>query len=126
MPVIGKLIKKTTEISYRRNAKKGVEYNHQLESLRSLLESAKNTRFGLFHSFHEFINKPDSVSYYQKNVPITNYEMFYEKWLKDTIKGAKDHTWKGKVKFYALSSGTTGSPSKRIPVTLEMIRSLVS
>ncbi len=123
MAIIGKLIKKTTEISYRRNAKKGVEYNHQLESLRSLLESAKNTRFGLFHSFHEFLNKPDSVSYYQKNVPITNYEMFYEKWLKDTIKGAKDHTWKGKVKFYALSSGTTGSPSKRIPVTLEMIRS---
>lgn len=123
MAIIGKLIKKTTEISYRRNAKKGVEYGHQLESLHTLLETAKNTKFGLYHSFHEFVQKPDMVSYFQKNVPIWSYEDFYEKWLKETISGAKDHTWKGKIKYFALSSGTTGSPSKRIPVTLEMIRS---
>lgn len=123
MPIIGKLIKKTTEISYRRNARKGVEYRHQLESLRFLLESAKNTKFGLYYSFHNFVSKPDMVSSFQKNVPISSYELFYENWLKETIAGANDHTWKGKIKYYALSSGTTGSPSKRIPVTLEMIRS---
>ena len=123
MPIIGKLIKKTTEISYRRNARKGIEYAHQLDSLRFLLETAKNTKFGLYHSFHKFAAKPDMVSFFQKHVPISSYEDFYENWLKETISGAKDHTWKGKVKYYALSSGTTGSPSKRIPVTLEMIRS---
>jgi phenylacetate-coenzyme A ligase PaaK-like adenylate-forming protein len=123
MPIIGKLIKKTTEISYRRNARKGIEYGHQLDSLRLLLDTAKNTKFGLYHSFHKFVAKPDMVSYFQKYVPISTYEDFYEKWLKETIAGAKDHTWKGKIKYYALSSGTTGSPSKRIPVTLEMIRS---
>ena len=37
--------------------------------------------------------------------------------------GEKDNTWRGRVKYYALSSGTTGSPSKRIPITVEMIRS---
>lgn len=123
MPIIGKLIKKTTEISYRRNARKGIEYNHQLESLELLLETAKNTKFGLFYTFQQILNKPDKVSNFQKIVPITNYEQFYDKWLKNTILGAKDHTWKGKIKFYALSSGTTGSPSKRIPVSIEMIRS---
>ena len=123
MAIIGKLIKKTTEISYRINAKKGIEYGHQLESLRSLLDTAKNTKFGLYHSFHEFVQKPDMVSHFQKNVPIWSYEDYYEKWLKETIAGAKDHTWKGKIKYFALSSGTTGSPSKRIPITLEMIRS---
>jgi phenylacetate-coenzyme A ligase PaaK-like adenylate-forming protein len=123
MPIIGKLIKKTTEISYRRNARKGIEYLHQIESLRLLLETAKNTKFGLYYSFHKYSSKPDMISSFQKHVPITTYEDFYEKWLKDTIAGAKDHTWKGKIKYYALSSGTTGSPSKRIPVTLEMIRS---
>lgn len=123
MPIIGKLIQKTTEISYRRNAKKGIEYKHQLESLRILLETAKNTKFGLYHSFHKFVGKPDLVSSFQKNVPISSYEDFYENWLKETIAGAKDHTWKGRIKYYALSSGTTGSPSKRIPITLEMIRS---
>ena len=111
------------EISYRRNAKKGIEYKHQLESLRFLLETAKNTKFGFYHNFHLYADKLDMVSFYQKAVPITSYEDFYEKWLKETISGAKDHTWKGRIKHYALSSGTTGSPSKRIPVTLEMIRS---
>jgi phenylacetate-coenzyme A ligase PaaK-like adenylate-forming protein len=123
MPIIGKLLKKTTEISYRRNARKGAEYRHQLESLRFLLETAKNTKFGLYHSFHKYASKPDMVSFFQKNVPISNYDDFYENWLRETIEGAKDHTWKGRIKYYALSSGTTGSPSKRIPVTLEMIRS---
>ena len=63
------------------------------------------------------------VKTYQKNVPITNYEEFYENWLKKSINGEKNHTWPGKISYYALSSGTTGSPSKRIPVTKQMIRS---
>ena len=52
-----------------------------------------------------------------------DYDAFYEKWLKYSILGEKDNTWRGRIKYYALSSGTTGSPSKRIPVTSEMIRS---
>lgn len=123
MAIIGKLIKKTTAISYKRNAIKGVEYKHQLESLKLLLESAKNTKFGFVHSFHEILKKVDAVSYFQKNIPLTDYDTFYRLWLEETINGAKDHTWRGKIKYFALSSGTTGSPSKRIPVTIEMIRS---
>jgi hypothetical protein len=123
MAIVGKLIKKTTALSYKRNAKKGVEYKHQLEALRKLLESAKNTKFGFVHSFHEVLKKVDAVSYFQKNVPLTDYDTFYKLWLEETINGAKDHTWRGKIRYFALSSGTTGSPSKRIPVTLEMIRS---
>jgi len=123
MAIVGKLIKKTTAISYKRNARKGVEYRHQLEALKLLLESAKNTKFGFVHSFHDILKKVDIVSNFQQNVPITDYETFYKNWLHETIDGAKDHTWRGKIKYFALSSGTTGSPSKRIPVTIEMIRS---
>jgi len=123
MAIIGKLIQKTTEISYKRIAKKGVDYKNQLAVLRKLLETAKMTRFGFVHSFHEILKVPDAVTLYQKFVPITDYDTFYEEWLKESINGAKDHTWRGRIKFYALSSGTTGSPSKRIPVTIEMIRS---
>jgi len=123
MAIVGRLIKKTTAISYKRNARKGVEYKHQLEALKLLLESAKNTKFGFVHSFHEILKKVDAVTYFQKNVPLTDYETFYTNWLSETINGAKDHTWRGKIKYFALSSGTTGSPSKRIPITVEMIRS---
>ncbi|NCA19528.1 MAG: GH3 auxin-responsive promoter [Crocinitomicaceae bacterium] len=123
MAIIGKLIQRTTAISYKRNAKKGIEYKYQLEVLRMLLEQSKNTKFGFVHSFHDVLKKADAVSEYQKYVPLTDYDKFKEEWLQETIDGAKDHTWKGKIKFFALSSGTTGSPSKRIPVTIEMIRS---
>lgn len=123
MAIIGKLIKKTTAYSYSRNARKGVEYKHQLDALKLLLETAKNTKFGFVHSFHEIVKKVDAVTYFQKNVPLTDYETFYKLWLEETIDGAENHTWRGKIKYFALSSGTTGSPSKRIPVTPEMIRS---
>ena len=34
-----------------------------------------------------------------------------------------DVTWPGKIKYYALSSGTSEAASKYIPVTKEMLRS---
>ena len=63
------------------------------------------------------------MSSFQKEVPIVDYDEFYDKWLKYSVLGDKDNTWRGRIKYYALSSGTTGSPSKRIPITMEMIRS---
>ncbi len=63
------------------------------------------------------------VEEYQNSLPITNYEEFFKDWLSKSILGEKNHTWPGRINYYALSSGTTGSPSKRIPVTKQMIRS---
>ncbi|TNF48315.1 MAG: GH3 auxin-responsive promoter [Bacteroidetes bacterium] len=123
MKIIGKLLKKTTEIGYLRQAKKGRDYRDQLETLRGLLEKAKATRFGVRHDFSSVLKEEDPVKKYQKKVPITDYDEFHENWLKGSILGVKDNTWPGRIKYYALSSGTTGSPSKRIPVTEEMIRS---
>lgn len=123
MPIIGKLIKKTSEIAYNRNFNKGIEYVNQLKTLSWLLNRAKRTHFGKNYHFNLLLKSVDIVAEYQKNVPITNYEEFYENWLQESIQGKKHHTWPGKISYYALSSGTTGSPSKRIPVTRQMIRS---
>jgi len=123
MPIIGKLIKKTTEITYKRNFNKGKEYANQLKTLGELINKSKNTNFGLTHNFQDLIKQVDLVENYQKNVPLTDYDKFHDQWLIGSIGGTKDHTWPGRIKHYALSSGTTGSPSKRIPVTEEMIRS---
>ncbi len=123
MPIIGKLFKKTTEITFKRNFNKGKDYADQLNTLEKLINKAKNTNLGVQYDFHSIIEENDAVEMFQKNVPITNYEMFYDEWLIGSIAGIKDHTWPGRIKHYALSSGTTGSPSKRIPVTDDMIRS---
>lgn len=123
MPIIGKLLKKTTEIGYKRNFNKGKEYRYQLEMLRTLLEKARFTNLGTHYEFDKILAGEELVDSFKMSVPITDYEKFYTDWLKDSLGGLKDNTWPGRIKYFALSSGTTGSPSKRIPVTEEMIRS---
>ncbi|MGJ8660722.1 MAG: GH3 family domain-containing protein [Bacteroidota bacterium] len=123
MPIIGKLIKKTNEISYKRSLNKSKEYYHQVITLVKLLEKAKNTSFGKQHNFKNILFEDEVVDAFQTNVPITEYNEFYENWLKDCIDGKRDVIWPGRIRHYALSSGTTGSPSKRIPITIQTIRS---
>lgn len=123
MKIIGRIFKITAEISHKRIIKKNIDYKNQLLVLRNLLSAAKHTQFGFFHNFIKILARPDVVTQYQTIVPIADYDEFYNKWLHKTIAGQKDTTWKGKIKYYALSSGTTGSPSKRIPVSIQMIRS---
>jgi hypothetical protein len=123
MAIIGRLIKKTSEITHKRNFNKGKNYEYQLKTLEKLLFKAADTVFGKKHVFHKILKSTDGVTLYQENVPITDYDAFYKEWLIHSIKGERDFTWPGRVKYYALSSGTSGSPSKRIPVTTDMIRS---
>ncbi len=123
MGVIGKLFKKSSELSYKRNYRKGIKSNFQKKTLLKLIGKAKDTRFGILHQYDFILSSDELVEEYQKNVPITNYDEFHQKWLSKTIDGEKNHTWPGKVNYFALTSGTTGSPSKRIPVTKHMIRS---
>lgn len=123
MPIIGKLLKKTTEITYKRTANRGLDYKDQLKTLKRLLRFASKTDYGAHHGFEEILEEEDMVVSFQRQVPITDYEKFHKEWLHRAIDGERDVAWPGVVKYYALSSGTTGSPSKRIPVTKQMIRS---
>ena len=123
MPLIGRLLKTTTALSYRKNAKKTLGYKHQLDVLKYLLSRAKSTKFGIHHHFQDILESKEFLSSFQKEVPIVDYDEFYDTWLIYSVLGDKDNTWRGRIKYYALSSGTTGSPSKRIPITMEMIRS---
>ena len=123
MPIIGKLIKKTTAISYKRSLKKSKEFYHQVVTLVKLLDRAKNTKFGKRYQFKDILFDDEVVESFQSKVPITEYNEYYDSWLKDCVEGKRDIVWPGRIKYYALSSGTTGAPSKRIPVTINMIRS---
>lgn len=123
MKVIGRLIKKTTEIGFKRINRKQLSYRNQLDVLMALLKKAQNTELGFYHGFKNLLVNRDVVSKFQDEVPIMDYEEFHSRWLHKALKGQSDCVWPGKIKYYALSSGTTGSPSKRIPVTMDMIRS---
>lgn len=123
MRIIGKLIKHTTAITYKRNLKKKTDLVSQSTTLSKLMEKAKRTALGSHYQFQQALVQENVVAAFQAKVPIVDYDAYYDTWLKDCMEGKKDWIWPGTIQHYALSSGTTGSPSKRIPVTNQMIRS---
>ncbi|MFM7467374.1 MAG: GH3 auxin-responsive promoter family protein [Crocinitomicaceae bacterium] len=126
MIYIGKLIQQTTKaiIPVRRIRRPNALLS-QKRVLTRLIRKAGFTELGFEYSFEKIIKPLTGVSMkeFQENVPISSYEEFNEKWIKKLLEGKRDITWPGKIKHFALSSGTTGSPSKRIPVSKQMIRS---
>jgi hypothetical protein len=59
---------------------------------------------------------------FQQKVPIFDYNKIYSEWWFKTLKGNPDVCWPGKVKYYALSSGTSEAASKYIPITTDLLR----
>jgi len=95
----------------------------QMRVLKKLLKKARFTEFGQRYRFDEIILQKNIGAAFQANVPVHDYNKIYEEWWKKTLDGVPDVTWPGKIRYYALSSGTSEAASKYIPVTREMLRS---
>ncbi len=95
----------------------------QLRVLKKLLKKARFTEFGQQYHFDEALLSKHPGKKFQELVPVHDYNKIYEEWWKKTLDGVPDVTWPGKIKYYALSSGTSESASKYIPVTKELLRS---
>ena len=92
----------------------------QLDQLTELLDTARDTSFGKYYDFAGILEAEDVRAEYARRPPIFDYHRMNDRWWKQQRK-YPDVTWPGKPEFFALSSGTTGKKSKRIPVTDEMI-----
>ena len=125
MAFIGTALQELVKIR-KRLRKRLVVYDAQLQekTLRKLLTRAKGTQFGLAYDFKSILRKENIRKAFQKNVPIYDYNKLYEAWWHRTLQGVPDVTWPGKIKFYALTSGTSESASKRVPVSKRMIQSI--
>ena len=85
----------------------------QQKVFKSLIENAKETKFGKDHRFNEIKTTDD----FQKSVPVRDYEDL--KSYIDKVKlGEENILWKGKPLYFAKTSGTT-SGAKYIPLTKE-------
>ena len=95
----------------------------QIKVLKKLLKKARFTEFGQQYRFDEILLSHDPGKKFQELVPNYDYDKIYEQWWKKTLEGVPDVTWPGKIKYYALSSGTSEAASKYIPVTRDLLRS---
>ena len=106
---------------------KAVYYNHhyskvqhalehadeqQLKLLLHLVKEASDTEWG-HHHHYDNIKTYDTFT---KNVPVSTYEDI-KAYIDRMRHGQQDVLWKGTIKWFAKSSGTTNDKSKFIPVS---------
>ncbi len=96
----------------------------QQQTLKKLLDTAQKTAFGKEYSFTRSLNNKDFTGAFRDTVPIFDYNDIYDQWWHRLLECEPDVCWPGRVKNFALSSGTSGAPSKYIPVTADMQRAM--
>ncbi len=131
MPVLGKLILGGAKIGVRlKNFDKPKPFKWQRKVLESLLEEAQFTDFGRKYHFKRILklfSKKKSADFYELYkhlVPVYDYPRMEREWWYKTRKGKADITWPGKIRNFALSSGTSDASSKYIPVSKQMIKAI--
>lgn len=120
MAILGNIIKGFIDIKDSLSSEKN-PVQEQQEVLKKLLNIAKNTAFGKHYDFESIIEADDPRKAFANAVPYFDYNKINEEWWCRLHEGEENVTWPGHPKYFALSSGTTGKTSKRIPVTDEMI-----
>jgi phenylacetate-coenzyme A ligase PaaK-like adenylate-forming protein len=124
MPILGAVVKRAMQLNKKMNEQRHAPIHYQEKTLKKLLKKAANSEFGQHYKFNEIIKSYDVVEAFQNQVPIFDYNRMYDEWWHRTLQSEVNVSWPGKIKYFALSSGTTGSPSKYIPVTKDMLRSM--
>ena len=88
----------------------------QLEVFHSLVRSARYTEWGRRHGY-ERIKDPND---FRERVPLQDHEDVKE-YVERLRKGEQNLLWPTDIRWFAKSSGTTGSRSKFIPVSREAL-----
>lgn len=94
----------------------------QIRVLKKLLKKARYTEFGQQFRFDDILLNRHPARKFQELVPTFDYSTIHRDWWHRTLDGVSDVCWPGKIKYFALSSGTSESASKYIPITSDLMR----
>ncbi|WP_234733918.1 GH3 auxin-responsive promoter family protein [Tellurirhabdus bombi] len=130
MALLGSLLRRGIRLSNVVRRKKLNAQKLQKKTFSKLIAKARNTHFGRKYGFEDILSSvlfEEGKTYYQKyseNVPIYDYNKIYQEWWHRTLAGEKSVTWPGRVRYFALSSGTSEATSKYIPVSKSMSKAI--
>ncbi|HLC83506.1 MAG TPA: GH3 auxin-responsive promoter family protein, partial [Bacteroidia bacterium] len=123
MAIIGSVIKRSFELRERLpQIRKKDGYKQQTKVLKKLLAKAEFTAFGEHYNFSKILGEDDVITAFQKTVKTHDYNSMFKNWWHRTRDGEPNVCWPNKIKYFALSSGTSESSSKYIPVTTDMLK----
>lgn len=124
MALLGNLIARSLQVRKKFKLPVASPLTYQRHTLRQLLERGQYTSFGKHYGFREILSEEfDFITAFRKKVPVHTYNEMHKQWWHRCQNGEENVTWPGKVKYFALSSGTSESASKHIPVTADMLKS---
>lgn len=127
MPILGSIIKRAIELPSKiplDKIRKANPAKQQAVTLKKLLSAAQYTSFGENYDFGGMLKKKDVITAFRQQVPVFDYNSIHQQWWYRTLNGEAFVSWPGKVKYFALSSGTSEASSKYIPVTADMLRAI--
>ena len=127
MPLLGSIIKSAyalRNMPIERELKSLDPVLAQRQQLTKLLRKAQFTAFGEHYKFSTLLTKKDIEQAFRNKVPVHDYKSMYKRWWYRALNGETYVAWPGKVKYFALSSGTSEASSKYIPVTSDMLRGI--
>ncbi|NDC43131.1 MAG: GH3 auxin-responsive promoter, partial [Chitinophagia bacterium] len=125
MAILGNLIARSLQLRKKFPLPVATPETYQKYTLRQLLDRGQYTQFGKHYGFNGMLSREvDLVTAFRNAVPVHTYNDMYNQWWYRCQEGEENVCWPGKVKYFALSSGTSESASKNIPVTQDMIKSI--
>jgi len=127
MPILGSIIKKAFELRSKPVQKQLSNLDPvaaQKKELIKLLRKAQFTAIGEHYKFSKLLNMPNVELAFKNSVAVHDYKSMYKRWWYRALNGETYVTWPGKVKYFALSSGTSEASSKYIPVTADMLKGI--
>lgn len=129
MALLGTLLKKGIRLREMMEQEYTSPFDLQKKELKELLMTASQTEFGKHYNFAHVLQgfrKGDKEFYkrFSKAIPLHTYNKIYADWWKLALQGARNVCWPGRIKYFALSSGTSEASSKYIPVTKDMTKAI--
>lgn len=124
MPFLGSLIKAGIEIRDKIAFDRFTPIQHQQRELKKLMRMAQFTLFGQHYHFGDMLYKKNFMAHFRNTVPVHDYNSIFSKWWNKCLHEAENVCWPGRVKYFALSSGTSDSSSKHIPVTKDILTTI--
>lgn len=124
MPLLGTIIKKGIELRHRIRFEDKTPFRNQQRELKKLLRKSQYTLFGQTYGFSQIVVSKNFINKFRATVPVHDYNSIFSQWWNKSLHNEENVCWPGKVKYFALSSGTSESSSKHIPVTNDMVKAI--
>lgn len=120
MALLGSILKRAVNLGGKIPKKTNFDVQ-QRKVLKKLLSKAQHTAFGEHFNFTKLLQEKNPIDAFQETVSMYDYNSIYKQWWVRAHKGEPYVCWPGHIKYFALSSGTSDSASKYIPVTKDLL-----